>query len=74
MAAARQLALVPPPATRKQILTEALEALAMAEADAQRLREIIATEGRALWHERNPGQKLFGHLRIEQIKQMVAEQ
>lgn len=65
------LKIVEASATPEQVLTEAFDALSEAERDVRRLKEIIAAEGRALWRERNPGQTLFGHLRIEQIRQMV---
>ena len=60
-------------ATIEDTLAEAFAGLAEAEQTAARFRAIIAEEGRALWAQRNPGQRLFGHLRFEQIRQMVAE-
>lgn len=65
------LRVIETPASAEQVLAEAFEALSEAERDVRRLKEIIAAEGRVLWGERNPGQTLFGHLRIEQIRQMV---
>lgn len=66
-----KLKLVSPALSTEQLLREALTGLDEAERTAARLRAIVAEQGRALWHERNPGSTLFGHLRIEAIRGLV---
>lgn len=53
------------------ILRDALAGLDDAERLAAQHRRLIAELGEQLWRERNPGQKLYGRLRIEQLRGMV---
>lgn len=61
----------PVPPSTEAIIRDALAGLDEAERTAARLRQIIAEQGEQLWRERNPGQKLYGRLRIEQVRGMV---